>query len=355
MKKLFALAAVVALALTSCVTTTEIPDPAGEISFEAYNFKPQSRAEVYGPISGSTYPVDEHFGVYALFNENGHDTYMNDVEIHLDTTDNNWRNPDAKYYWPKGGTLRFWCYSPYRFTTDNSVHTTPTAYDYEKGLTFNGFTTNNNLTTQIDLMVTNALGDSRPAAVEAVFHHTLAQVGFTARLNTSATNLGEEVTITIDKVQMSNVKSTGDYSSTDGTYANGAWTNVNGNVITFDFVTEGKPQTVTTASQPILPLTGEEGNYTLVEGVKNALVIPQDGTKSGDADVDYVKVLIDYTTTYKSGAVDKVQGVEYIIPAAWEKGKKYTYAIIFGVGNEILFHPSVTDWTATEGGSITVG
>ncbi len=344
MKKFFALAAVVALALTSCVTTTEIPDPAGEISFEAYNFKPQSRAEVYGPISGATYPVAEHFGVYALFNENGHDTYMNDVEIHLDTTDSNWRNPSTKYYWPKGGTLRFWCYSPYRYTTDNGTHTAPSAVDYEKGLTFNGFTTNNNLTTQIDLMVTNALGDSRPAAVEAVFQHTLAQVGFTARLNTAATNLAGEATFTIDKVVMKNVKPTGNYSSTDGTYANGAWSNISGTGIEFNFVTEGNPQTVTADSKPILP-----ANAT------NALVIPQDGTKSGDADTDYVEVLIDYTITYKSGAVDKVTNVSYIIPAAWEKGKKYTYAIIFGLGNEIIFHPSVTDWTPTEGGSITIG
>lgn len=326
MKKFFALAAVVALALTSCVTTTEIPDPAGEISFEAYNFKPQSRAEVYGPIEGSAYPEDEHFGAYAFFTNDPYSAYMSNVDI--SKVGNVWKNATQKYYWPKGGTLKFWCYSPFG-TTHTVTH--------DNGFAFPNYTTTANLAQQVDLMATNVIAEARPAAVAAVFHHLLSQVGFTAQYDTETTPDG--AIIKLDKVELSNVLPIGDY-------AEGAWSHQRipseGTPLTYEFV--GDPQVLTNAAQPILPSN--------VDNATNALVIPQDG-RDGKGNI---VVTIDYTITYEdTDAVDKVTGVEYKIPAAWEAGKKYIYAITIGVGGEITFDPKVTDWTPTEGGSITIG
>lgn len=335
MKKLFALAAVVAVALTSCVTTTEIPDPAGEIAFEAFNFKAQSR--VYGPIVGSAYPENEHFGAYAFYTELPNAVYMNDVEIQKDT-DGAWRNTTQKYYWPKGGTLKFWCYSPYEYATDGEGNRIAPAVNHETGFTFTDFTITNDLAKQIDLMSTNVVPEARPAAVAAVFHHLLAQVGFTAQYNSTASTAS--ATITLDRVELSNVKS-------KGTYTAGGWTALSDeNKLTYDFVSggDGNAQTLTATAQPVLPKS--------VPNATNALVIPQDGTK-GNGDII---ATIDYTTTYDTGAVDKVKNVTYEIPAAWEAGKKYIYVITVGVGGEITFNPTVHNWEAEgNGGTITVG
>lgn len=333
MKKLFALAAVVAVALTSCVTTTEIPDPAGEIAFEAFNFKAQSRAEVYGPIVGSAYPEKEHFGAYAFFTNDPYNVYMNDVKIQKDT-DGAWRNTTQKYYWPKGGNLKFWCYSPYEYATDGEGNRIAPAVNHETGFTFTDFTITDDLATQIDLMSTNAVPEARPAAVAAVFHHLLAQVGFTAQANGTVNDAKAE--ITLNKVELSNVKS-------KGTYTAGAWTNLGGTPLVYEFV--DTPQVLTATAQPVLP--------SGVANATNALVIPQDGTE-GNGDII---ATIDYTITYTdTGAVDVVKGVEYKIPAPWVQGKKYIYVITVGVGGEITFNPTVHNWEAEgNGGTITVG
>lgn len=320
MKKLFALAAVVAVALTSCVTTTEIPDPAGEIAFEAFNFKAQSRA-VYGPIVGSAYPADEHFGAYAFFTESPYAVYMNNVEIQKDT-DNAWRNIAKKYYWPKGGILKFWCYSPYG--TNHTV-------THDNGFAFPNYTTTANLAQQVDLMATEVIAEARPAAVAAVFHHLLAQVGFTAQCSNTATTAG--ATITLDRVELSNVKS-------KGTYTAGAWDALS-EEMTYNFVSTGSAnaQTLTESAEPVLP--------KLVPNATNALVIPQDGTGN-------IIATIDYTITYDTGAVDKVTNVKFDIPAPWVQGKKYIYVITIGVSGEITFNPTVNEWTEGTGGTFTV-
>lgn len=335
MKKLFALAAVVAVALTSCVTTTEIPDPAGEIAFEAFNFKAQSRAEFYGPIEGSAYPENEHFGAYAFFTESPNAVYMNDVKIQKDT-DNAWRNIAKKYYWPKGGKLKFWCYSPYEYATDGEGNRIAApAVNHETGFTFTNYTTTANLAQQVDLMATEVIAEARPAAVAAVFHHLLAQVGFTAQCSNTATTAG--ATITLDRVDLSNVKS-------KGTYTAGTWDALSlSEEITYHFVSEGdgNAQTLTETAEPVLPKS--------VTNATNALVIPQDGTGK-------IIATIDYTITYDTGAVDKVKNVKFDIPAPWVQGKKYIYVITIGIGNEITFNPTVHNWEAEgNGGTITVG
>ncbi|MBO5661706.1 MAG: fimbrillin family protein, partial [Tidjanibacter sp.] len=69
MKKVLAFAAVVAMVLTGCVKN-EVIEPEREIDFNAVNYKAQTgRAEVYGPLAGTTYDTKEHFGAFAF-----HDT-----------------------------------------------------------------------------------------------------------------------------------------------------------------------------------------------------------------------------------------------------------------------------------------
>ncbi|MBQ2247783.1 MAG: fimbrillin family protein [Tidjanibacter sp.] len=338
MKKFFALAAVVAVALTSCVTTTEIPDPAGEISFEAFNYKAQGRAVVHGPIEDAdgnpetetNYPETEHFGAYAFITNDKatYTTYMDNVEI--EKYEGAWRNRTKKYYWPKGTNawLKFVSYSPFAYK-DNGADATH-SINANKGIDFSNFVTTADWDKQIDLMTTDLSDNLQSGVVATPFKHRLAQVCFQV---SKSTEYGDRV-VTLDNLTMSNVKSTGNYTS-------GVWTTVGDEVLTFEYLPLEATQTVTTTAAAV--------------GTNAALVIPQDGTKSDAEDVDYVKVLIDYTIDYGGGVKDVITGTTVTIPTEWLEGKKYTYTITIGMGGEITFSPTVTDWTAGEGGNITVG
>ena len=334
MKKVLAFAAVVAMVLTGCVKN-EVIEPELEIDFNAVNYKAQTgRAQVYGPLAGTTYDDAEHFGAFAF-----HDTdawsatdasynpkpYMDNVEIWLNGA--KWKNHTKPYFWPKTGQLSFVCYSPYAFGT-GTVAATAT-----KGVTFTGFTTTNDLSKQVDLMTMDVLTDQTKAGaeVEAAFKHILSQVVFTVA---PKEDLSEYVTdLTLDKLVLKAVKSEGNYASTDATVANGSWNNVI-EPIDYTFATAQDVDHINTAAVAV-------GNP--------AIVIPQ-------ACKDYV-VEVDYTITYTGGAKDVLTGVQLKISTEkWEKGNKYTYNLQIGLGDEILFTPSIsTDWTNGGDNSIAIG
>lgn len=335
MKKVLAFAAVVAMVLTGCVKN-EVIEPELEIDFNAVNYKAQTgRAEVYGPLAGTTYDATEHFGAFAF-----HDTdawsatdasynpavYMDNVEIWLDAA--KWKNHTKPYFWPKTGQLSFVCYSPYAFGT-GTVAATAT-----KGVTFTGFTTTNDLSKQVDLMTMDVLKDQTKAGaeVEAAFKHILSQVVFTVA---PKEDLSEYVTdLTLDKLVLKAVKSEGNYASTDETVANGSWNNV---IEPIDY-------TFTTA------MDVDHTNTAAVAVGNPAIVIPQ-------ACENYI-VEVGYTITYIGGAKDVVDtgNTLKISTAKWEKGNKYTYNLQIGLGDEILFTPSIsTDWTNGGDNTIAIG
>lgn len=335
MKKVLAFAAVVAMVLTGCVKN-EVIEPELEIDFNAVNYKAQTgRAEVYGPLAGTTYDDAEHFGAFAF-----HDTdawsatdasynpavYMDNVEIWLDAA--KWKNHTKPYFWPKTGQLSFVCYSPYAFGT-GTVGASAT-----KGVTFTGFTTTNDLSKQVDLMTMDVLKDQTKAGaeVEAAFKHILSQVVFTVA---PKENLSAYVTkLTLDKLVLKAVKSVGNYASTDATVANGSWNNVI-EPIDYTFATAMDVDHTNTAAVAV-------GNP--------AIVIPQ-------ACENYI-VEVGYTITYIGGAKDVVDtgNTLKISTAKWEKGNKYTYNLQIGLGDEILFTPSIsTDWTNGGDNTIAIG
>ena len=210
MKKVFALAALVAVALTSCVTN-EVVTPEGEIAFKAVSYK-NTKAVVNGPISGTTYPTTEHFGVYAYHSTTAWSTsytpniYMNNVEIW--ENGGVWKNHTQSYYWPKTGMLSFVAYSPYAFGT-GTVSATAT-----EGVAFTDFTTTNDFDAQIDLMATDVVKDLAKATpvvpVPVAFKHLLSQVKVAVK--PAATNYAANgvTSITIDKVVLGGVNSVAD-------------------------------------------------------------------------------------------------------------------------------------------------
>lgn len=336
MKKIFAIAAVVAVALTSCVNSVEVPDAQEELTFQAVTYKSQAgRAPQWGPMTGAAYNTAEHFGAYAF-----HDTdfwsatdasynpapYMEKVDISL--VDGQWKNAARSYHWPKTGQLSFVCYSPFEFGT-GTVSATAT-----KGVKIDGFTATNNLAQQVDLMTMDVLKDQTKAGgeVEAAFKHILSQIVFTVA---PKEDLSASVqTITLDGLVLKAVDTKANYAQTDETVATGAWSNHSEDV---DYSFLAAPQSVSVSST------------TAVNVGNAAIVIPQ--TCAG------YKLLVSYTITYKGGAKDVMKDVEVTIATdEWEKGLKYVYNIQIGLGDEIIFSPSIpADWDAGTGADISIG
>lgn len=342
MKKVFALAALVAVALTSCVTN-EVVTPEGEIAFKAVNYK-NTKA---GPITGTTYPTSEHFGVYAYHSTEDWSTsydpspYMygadgKGVEIWEDG--GVWKNHTKSYYWPKTGKLSFVAYSPYAFGT-GTVSATATA-----GVAFTGFTTTPDFDAQIDLMATDVVKDkAKPNPVVSVpvsFKHLLSQVKVAVK--PAATNYGSNgvASITLDKVVLSGVNSVANYASAGGAVVANGWSG-HATPIAYTYLSDDP------ADNQTVTLTAATGAAVGTA----ALVIPQ--TVAGR------QFTIDYTITYDGGAKDVVTGATFNVADsyAWEMGKIYTYTITIGVGDEITFTPSVSsDWDDEDGDTtISVG
>lgn len=336
MKKVFALAALVAVALTSCVTN-EVVTPEGEIAFKAVNYK-NTKAVVNGPISGTTYAPTEHFGVYAYHSLTAWstsytpNTYMDNVEIWEDG--GVWKNHTQSYYWPKTGMLSFVAYSPYEFGA-GTVSATAT-----EGVAFSDFTTTNDFAAQIDLMATDVVKDkvkeTPVKAVPVAFKHLLSQVKVAVK--PAATNYAANgvTSITIDKVVLGGVNSVADYASVDGAVVANGWS---GHATPIVYTYLNAAQTVA--------LDATEGAAVGTA----ALVIPQTNATR--------QFTINYTINYAGGAKDVVEGATFDVAAdyAWEMGKIYTYTVTIGVGDEITFTPSVSsDWVAvTPDTTISVG
>lgn len=309
MKKLFAIAAVVAVALTSCVKN-EVITPDSEINFKAVNYK-NTKANVHGPNDTNTYHADEHFGVFAFPSYNTTEQYMSNEKIYNHGTE--WKAA-TPYYWLKNNaTLTFAAYSPYVFEDAGIVTAT-----YEKGIAITGYATNNDLTKQVDLMVSD-LHTQASGVVNVPFKHTLSQIKFTVKPAEANYSLNS---IVINSVTFT-VAPTANYASTNGTFANSAWTDHSGEMV-YDIV---------------------DTDYALELDHTNrqsfgvpVLIIPQDA----------VNIRVDYTITDIHGNVQTCYAIyEHEAGKAWAKNTIYNYHLAIGM-NEITFTPEVVSWDSED-------
>ena len=306
MKKLFAVVAIVAVALTSCVKN-EVITPDGEITFKAVNYK-NTKAYVHGTIEDVIYPNAESFGVFAYPSNNITEDYMENVEISKQGSV--WKNDARNYYWPKDGvSLTFAAYSPYHFEGAGVVTATAA-----QGIKIAGYTTNNDLTKQVDLMVADVIRGKTSGPVAVPFKHTLSALKFKVAPKEAGYTIER---ITLNKVSFK-VACTADYASTDGTFANSAWTNRSGemvySVINGEYVVDLNNTNMQSFGVPVI-------------------VIPQGA----------VDITVDYTIDYGFGHVEVCNAVYHPNGATWNKNTIYTYNLTIGL-DEILFEPTVEAW-----------
>ena len=367
MKKFFLLAAVVGVALTSCVTNEGAATVAdqNEITFEVAKFKASSRVEV-------AYPTDIPFGTYAYYENyltpNQHSLYIDNAEIVYKVANTGyWAAKGETYFWPTQGHLDFISYSPYN--ADATSPAVPKISDADVQQTLKYETFKVDAANPVDLLYSDKAMQQTAntlnygfVGVPTLFHHALAKLNFKVKIfrTDNATESPEAVTswsAVINKITISGIYDEGSLTmKTTNVHNAGATTVQWKNTMTavpYDVWSNTSSQvTKEWACDQTLTTTARHYGAGTADVAENYFVLPQALVS------DTQQITIEYAITTK--APEGQTGVkEYVatknlsdFPAvpAWEQGKNITYTIdIDPVGDEIHFAPAIVDWVGVDG------
>lgn len=341
MKKFMLFAAMASVVLTSCVNEDmEVMESASKkaISFDMPVMKPTRLA---GEIDGTIYPTTETFKVFCKSYTGAYTDWTAGTDYFAAAGEDvalnagNWSTTTV-HYWPElGNNLAFAAYSPAAASADGAFAQTQT------GLTITGFSTQDDVANQYDLMYTPRVvdkdKDDAATPVPLVFKHALTSVVF------KATKTDADATYTIKSLTVNGlVSTTGNFNQNiptpealDGT---ATWTPAAATAKDYSILTA---KTIDVA-QAGTYLTGVES----ADGASTALLlIPQGVDANTTVTITYTKKTgsntLDATANIKLN--DFVDGTS--TPATtWVMGNRYIYNITFGANKPIYFAPSVTDW-----------
>ena len=377
---IYMISAIVAL---SCVKVEQEDMPVHRISFDDPVVGSLTKAGHTGEIEG-TYPVDEHFSVFArhhtgdyqAWDTPGNVNYMTDVETAYFDEVQGW-DPEAcgdPYFWPNGGKLTFAGYSPSSVRNDCSS----VAYGAE-GFVIEDFTVDGRSTqtpqpvTYYDLMYsertynkTASTGGSSYKGVNLNFHHALSSVAFKVKLKEAINSVADEGqtlnSIVLNRISIRQAYKTATFREniTDGPSYQAApqWTDYKDEMdleteyySTYEDMTTGfHIEHVSNAVEPT--------------GSNHVLVIPQ----PFDHGENEVVIRVNYTVTVNDKTTRQIVDVPLMtsnegLPfkdqygnsiEAWQMGKRYVYTLEFGL-YKIYFAPAVEVWNDIEVPDVNVG
>ena len=324
MKKLIIIALIIGFA-SACTKSSIRYEQPGEISF-----RPVTAMTTKAAISGTTYPEDSTFNVWAWWGDvpentslskfpSGAEMYLNKRPFGKDENGNSWVGLDVPYFWPTRGSLVFAGYSPVSAKAQNFSYSwsnktmTITAYEQSTDIsktvdlmwfdvTERSYTDNNNRNPQ----------DVAVDGVPVVFKHLLSWLTFKF---TKSDNI-------ITGVELLGIETKARFTSSPAAGTEN-WTDH----------TDSSTMPVWSESEKIT-----DGEKVLESTDNGVLVIPQPCT------AEHVQLQIRYKTSETGNENTKTV---YLTAGAdgyiWKPGKHYTYTITFGQ-NEILVLPDVTDW-----------
>lgn len=343
MKKFMLFAAMASVVLTSCVNEDmEVMESASKkaISFDMPVMKPTRAA---GEIDGTVYPTGETFKVFCKSYKGAYADWTAGADYFAAAGEDvayngsKWSTATV-HYWPElGNNLAFAAYSP--ATASGTFAQTQT------GLTITGFSTQDDVANQYDLMYTPRVVDldknDAGTDVPLVFKHALTSVVF------KATKTDADATYTIKSLTVNGkVSTTGDFNQNipnpaelDGTPV---WTPAAATDKTYSILSD---KTIDVA-QGGTNLTGVGSTA----GATTALLLIPQGVDANTT------VTITYTKTIGGNSLDATAEIKLVdfldgtaVPAApvttWAMGHRYIYNITFGANKPIYFNPTVTDWT----------
>ena len=334
MKKVLFFALAAGVALAACTKNEVRPvEVDQEITFKTISTK-ATETEAYK--TGNT------FRSWAYLHNSDYATGI-DNQLYLGGTDglvisykdNEWRNADAKYYWPKNGDkLSFYSYA--LNSSANTLAETAGAVSctFEEGIKVVGYDIVKNL--NVDFLVAdvaqNQTKNTNPktyfhVGVPTLFRHKLSNVAFTIKTADTYANK----TFTLKSITLKGVAETANY-------------------IQAPFGTEGWE--VKTTKEEIVFCNTEVvfSNSEKIPTANQSYYIPQ--TFSNDT-----KVVLEYKIITDNGESDSSKyAVENVVVekklselfgASWKMGTRYTCAITVSL-NEILWDPAVQPWVEVD-------
>lgn len=329
MKKYIILASVAAIAAAACTKErVDLPKEPVEISYQVVQKAPVTKADF--PDDGKFYSWAYYLGKDKTWDADMNDAlpYLSKVEISYDGS-KWWNHNDGTggvhYYWPEEGSLTFFAVSP---TTGVSV-----GCDKATGITVTDLEAGN-----IDLLVAGIAKDQTSATagasgVSTVFSHKLTKVQLAAMTvgnDGNSSDYGETFKITDLNWTISNVQYKGSYTQIN---ENGLdkWTKKT-DIKDFTYAELAQVTSTKNSSSTIfymIPQTTGEMNT----GAKIEISYTVTMKGSGDNTITYGK-----TASYAlkgDGAPD------------WGVNKSITYVLKFNGPDEILWDPSIEDWSTT--------
>ena len=325
MKKIIlALAAVAALAACSK------SDVAYEVN-EEIGFLPVTENMTKAMMTGTTFKTSEEFNVWAYYkpvpagsvgawigDASTPQTYIEDKTFAYNSVVRKWAGKANPYFWPKNGSLVFVGYYP--STLKNSVNhdlatQTMTFTDIsESRVDDTGYTE--------DIMYFNMTPSCSNGAVAAEFKHALSWISL---LLVKDSDTSDQATITVNKVEFTEVNPTGDAKVVAQQTIN--WV-VDGTARTVDIL-EGTPvvlrkdNTTIQSYQPLFIPQNMDGDLVVEYEIKSA-----DGSKF---------------TEVKTIALSGMKDSNNTSLTKWLPAKHYTYTITIGT-EQILIDPTVAAW-----------
>lgn len=316
-----------------------------------YFCAPETKALTNTAI-GSTYDTRESFVAYAAFSEGEYDPNaaqpFQGFEPFWDggaccTYDNIYRGwaPAEVYYWPDIGYLHFRAYSP-------ADAPSPTDFSWANGFTWNNFTVPV-AGSQYDLLYSNLVTNCQRSnytsegntydddpdyefiykGVNIRFSHALCLIEVQA---SSALGSYSSIKYYIQSVVLHNAYDTGDFASSSE-----SWTNIShlAEYTLLDLSGEADPGD----RWKVLP--GSDEYPVSVHPEVTLMLLPQELDRASDPAFSK-SVDAYFEIVYKCSTEDIVHTTTVPLTDPWERGKKYTYKLVFST--DIDFSASISAW-----------
>ena len=327
MKKVLFFALAAGVALAACTKNEVRPvEVDQEITFKTISTK-ATETEAYK--TGNTFRswAYLHNSDYAAGIDN--QLYLGGTDgLVISYKDNEWRNADAKYYWPKNGDkLSFYSYALNSSANTLAATAGAVSCTFEEGIKVVGYDIVKNL--NVDFLVAdvaqNQTKNTNPktyfhVGVPTLFRHKLSNVAFTIKTADTYANK----TFTLKSITLKGVAETANY-------------------IQAPFGTEGWD--VQTTKEEIV-FCNTEVVFSNSEKIPTAIqsyYIPQTFSDKQTVEVVYTIKTENGTNKPAVETVTVKQPLSELFGEKWEMGTKYSCAITVSL-NEILWDPAVQPW-----------
>lgn len=361
----FGLIALAVLGLSSCAKeiTVDQVNPETPIEFGTYLGRAAQTKAGVATLNDGTYGLQKTgFGVYAYYTEqntmgaSATPNYMSNQRVEWSTS--KWEYSPVKY-WPNntGDKVSFYAYAPYEDGKDpNSTNISSVPANTATGEPAIGFTVNNTVTAQTDLLYATALKDqTKPQKytdkTTFTFNHALSRVAFSVQLMADAVNgdatgtidddttssgtiNGTETTVAVTNVELiGKFYNSGTLQLNDGTWTElSAQESTNYTLASANFADVASKVTATDAA------LNKDDSYIMI--------IP----KNFNSDSDKVKIKVTYTVTTDdsnlSGGKSEITNVieSDSFTFNFEQGRAYNFSLHLGL-DSVEFEASVAEWT----------